>query len=396
MSENLSHNREKRVTNPSHARLWDRFEGLHRLTYFSRLEFAMIQLLIVSLVLACQQTAPATNPAAGPLVHEGIVAAPIEQVWAAFTTRGGLESWMAPHAEIDLRVGGKMRTNYNAQGTIGDSETIENTILSLEPLRMLSIKATKPPESFPFKNSIGSMWSLIYFDSAGPAQTKLRIVGLGYDGSTESQQLRAFFDRGNAYTLRKIQDKFAPQPALAATNKPAIDDAEQVLAHLAKFVGGEWISENKSPDGGVFRVRNHMIVGPDGKSLVTRGWLGGADGMHEHSAAQIWRVRNPDNSVTIRFQNIDESGSIARGEIHMLDERTSEWSWISNSLGGTIAHFRVNMILESDDSYRLRIIALSPTDSKTPDTTEREMVNVRFQRVAAVPAEFLKMRASAR
>lgn len=351
----------------------------------------MIQLLMVSLVLACQQTVPASNPATGPLIHEGIVAAPVERIWAAFTTKEGIEGWMAPHAEIDLRIGGKMRTNYNSQGVIGDSETIENTILSLEPLRMLSIKATKPPESFPFKSSIGSMWSVIYFDSAGPAQTKLRIVGLGYDASPESQQLRTFFERGNAVTLRKIQEKFAPPP-LAVTSKPATNDAEQVLAHLAKFVGGEWICENKLSDGGVFRVRNHMNFGPDGKSLVTRGWLGGVDGMHEHSAAQMWRERNPDNSLTVRFQNIDENGSIARGEIHMIDERTSEWSWMSNSLAGTTTHYRVTMMLESENSYQLRIVALPLADSEAPRTSEREMVNVRFERVATVPAEFLKMR----
>lgn len=362
----------------------------------SNWSFAMIQLLIVLCAFACQQTTPANNAAAGPLIHEGVIAAPIERVWAAFTTKDGIEGWMAPHAEIDLRVGGKMRTNYNAQGAIGDKETIENTILSLEPLRMLSIKATKPPESFPFKDSIGSMWSVIYFESAGPARTKLRIVGLGFDSSAESQQLRAFFDRGNAYTLRKIQESFEPQPAPSTTSKPATNDAEQVLAHLAKFVGGEWICENKLPDGGIFRVRNHMNFGPDGKSLVTRGWLGGADGMHEHSAAQMWRDRNPDNSLTIRFQNIDENGSIARGEIHMIDERTSEWSWTSNSLAGTATHYRVTMMLESEDSYQLRIVALPAADSKSPVTSEREMVNVRFRRVVTVPAEFLKMRGSAR
>jgi len=76
----------------------------------------------------------------GPLVHEGRIPAPLDQVWAAFTTKAGLESWMAFRAEINLRIGGKMRTRYDANGTVDDATAIENTILSYEPKRMISFR----------------------------------------------------------------------------------------------------------------------------------------------------------------------------------------------------------------------------------------------------------------
>jgi uncharacterized protein YndB with AHSA1/START domain len=60
------------------------------------------------------------------LVHEAIVNAPLDQVWAAFTTREGLESWMAAHAEIELKLGGTMKTQYDPKGTIDDAKAIEN------------------------------------------------------------------------------------------------------------------------------------------------------------------------------------------------------------------------------------------------------------------------------
>ncbi len=44
------------------------------------------------------------------LVHEGVVKAPVDKVWAAFTTKEGLESWMAAHAQIDLKVGRRLET----------------------------------------------------------------------------------------------------------------------------------------------------------------------------------------------------------------------------------------------------------------------------------------------
>ena len=152
---------------------------------------------------------PALAQDTTPIACEGVVAAPLDAVWAAWTTGDGLRSWLAPHADIDVRVGGLMRTNYNAQGALGDPQTIENAILSFEPQRMLSIRVARFPEGFPFPNAIGDMWTVLYFQPAGPNETRVRIVGLGFNTTDESQQMRAFFERGNATTLEQLQRRFA-------------------------------------------------------------------------------------------------------------------------------------------------------------------------------------------
>src|SRR5438876_515217 len=102
-----------------------------------RLHFLMITLWFLP------NAAPAQDEK--PLVHETIVNAPLDQVWAAYTTKTGLESWMVAHAEIDLKIGGKMKTRYDPKGTVDDSKAIENAILSYEPMRMFSFKVTKSP-----------------------------------------------------------------------------------------------------------------------------------------------------------------------------------------------------------------------------------------------------------
>jgi uncharacterized protein YndB with AHSA1/START domain len=143
------------------------------------------------------------------LVTEGVIEAPVEAVWAAFATKAGQESWNVAHAEIELKIGGKMRTHYDPKGQIGDPNTIENRILSFEPKRMLSIQVTNAPAKFPYKDAIKTMWTVIHFEDAGPGRTRLRIVGLGFGDDEESRKLREFFDKGNAYTLKKLQEKFA-------------------------------------------------------------------------------------------------------------------------------------------------------------------------------------------
>lgn len=143
------------------------------------------------------------------LVHEGDVTAPVKDVWAAFTTKKGQESWMVAHSEIELKIGGRMRTHYDPKGMIGDPKTIENVIICYDPERMLSIKVTKPPEGFPFPNAVKGMWTVIYFEATSPQTTRVRIVALGFGDDEESKKMREFFDRGNAFTLKKLQERFA-------------------------------------------------------------------------------------------------------------------------------------------------------------------------------------------
>jgi uncharacterized protein YndB with AHSA1/START domain len=156
-----------------------------------------------------EQFAKTSTPNLESQVTEGIVEAPLDQVWAAFTTKQGLESWMVAHAEIDLRVGGRMLTHYSKEGVIGDPGTIENLILAYEPQRMLTIKVGKPPERFPYKEAVKNVWHVLTFEEAGPGRTRVREVGVGYGSDEESQKLRKFFEAGNAYTLKRLQEHLA-------------------------------------------------------------------------------------------------------------------------------------------------------------------------------------------
>jgi uncharacterized protein YndB with AHSA1/START domain len=162
-------------------------------------------LAIVSLVVS-----PTALPQSyESIVSEGIVNAPPVEVWKAWTTSEGLQSWLAPHADIDLRIGGLMRTNYSAAGKLDDAESIANRVLAFEPERMLTIQVAKTPESFPFKNAVKSMWTVLYFQPTTDGKTLVRVVGLGFSTDEESQKMKAFFARGNAFTLEELQAHFA-------------------------------------------------------------------------------------------------------------------------------------------------------------------------------------------
>ena len=170
---------------------------------------SMTQVAVMALGLGALPIGPERVAEQSRLTHEAVVSGTLDEVWAAWTTKSGLEAWMVSHAELDLRIGGKMRTLYDPAGKLGDPATIENTIISYDPKRMLSIKVRKTPRDFPFARAIKSMWTVIYFEAESATKTRGKIVGLGFGDDDESTRMRAFFDRGNALTLRQLQRYFA-------------------------------------------------------------------------------------------------------------------------------------------------------------------------------------------
>ena len=153
--------------------------------------------------------APATAQDTSPLVFERVIDAPVETVWAAWTTNEGLESWYASHAEVDLRVGGLFRANYDGQGTLGDRLTVEREVLSFEPNEMFSFRVVRLPDGLLIPDAALSIWNVIYFKPLDPDRTQLRVVCLGFDTSGGSQSLRRDFEQGIPGLLQQLQNQLA-------------------------------------------------------------------------------------------------------------------------------------------------------------------------------------------
>ena len=155
---------------------------------------------------------PAKLYAADAQVTEGFINAPVREVWQIFTTSEGFKATGVAQADVDLRIGGSIRSHYDAKGVLGDPGTIVNEILAFEPERMLTIRIKQAPAGFPYRNAMQSTWTVIYFTPSGE-MTHVRIVGLGYRDDPESQAMREFFAKGNRQTLDHIAKPFWPKCA---------------------------------------------------------------------------------------------------------------------------------------------------------------------------------------
>ena len=122
----------------------------------------------------------------------------LDSVWNAYTTKKGWENWATPIAEIDLKINGIIKTNYNKEGKIGDDSTITLHIINYIPKRMLTLQA-EMSKNFPafMKEDEKDLFNMILFEEISPNKTKVISYGIGYKNNEKYMSLLKFFIKGN-------------------------------------------------------------------------------------------------------------------------------------------------------------------------------------------------------
>ena len=139
------------------------------------------------------------------LIQEFSVDATIDEVWEAYTTKAGWENWAVPLAEVDLKIGGTIKTNYNPKGQIGDSTTIVTHIINYVPRKLLTLQA-EITDNFPefMKKEAKNFYNVIYFDEDKPGRTNVKSYGIGYKNTPKYLGLMKFFIPANEKTLLNL------------------------------------------------------------------------------------------------------------------------------------------------------------------------------------------------
>ena len=162
----------------------------------------IILLLAATTLLTSIQAQPPDR-----VITEGLIDAPVAEVWKAFTTKEGIESWMVAKTEFELRIGATWRTSYSRDSTLDDGQSIHHTILAFDPERMLAFRTIKAPDGSPFGEEITKAWTVVYFEPAGN-QTRVVTHMLGFTASEASQTMRGFFEQGNQETMDALVARF--------------------------------------------------------------------------------------------------------------------------------------------------------------------------------------------
>jgi len=296
---------------------------------------------------------------------EGVIHAPVSELWKNFQTGEGIQKlWSVPKADVDFRPGGRIRTTYDANATLGDDGTIVNEIVTLEPERVLVLKSIAPKNAPDFiKKICETGWTVLRFEPLSPTSTRLTITGLGYKDGELYDKAYDFFKHGNGMTLEKMQAAFDPP------DRQAKSDA---IAKRFSSMIGDWQFSQVGTDGSTFRGKTSMAQLFDGRVFFASGYLGNDKKMlqHSHFTAAVdprtgeWTVWDFDQDGTFTFAPVRLDGNVM----------TLDWNSYSGP-DGVMMPYQVKYIFQDDGTYDVQVLA-----PLNPDGTRNTIAKVHYVR----------------
>lgn len=151
--------------------------------------------------------------AGSALRHEIVVDASLDEAWHAWTTNEGMQSFLVPDSNIDLRIGGPYEIYFVSDPIDGQRGSDGCTILSYLPKQMLSMSWNAPPQ---FKHAREHQtWLVLRFEEVEDG-VRVRLSHYGWedkkaqfpDHTDEWDDVREYFTMAWRSVLGKLQQHF--------------------------------------------------------------------------------------------------------------------------------------------------------------------------------------------
>ena len=239
------------------------------------------------------------------LRQEIVLPVPVTEAWKWFTDPAHVAKWMAPVAEVELRTGGSIRTNYDACNAVGDDGTITLNIVNFVPGEMLTLQAELDPQQRAkwMNDAIWErrerLYNVIAFEPVGEGQTKVTSWGLGYGTGEDWATIIGFFTAGNEWSYGNLRKAIAGEAVYkpcdgkvsegadivtetdqSSTNRSGLDPAA-VFPEIAALVG-RW--EGTNEEGNPVAIEYSLTAND---TAVVEKWF-------FHNGMQALTIYHPD------------------------------------------------------------------------------------------------------
>ena len=145
-----------------------------------------------------------------PIIYEAALPVSVDEAWAFWTTKEGLESFFAPEAIIEPEVLGEFSIHFfpgNAPGTRG-AEGMR--ILAIEPGDRLLFTWNAPPHLPRTRAQLATVE--VTFDALSDDETMVTLTHGTFGRHEEWAQTRAYFERAWQVVLGRLQYAAANGP----------------------------------------------------------------------------------------------------------------------------------------------------------------------------------------
>ena len=179
--------------------------------------------------------------AAAPMAHASdrvlradlTIAAPVAEVWKAWTTDAGIASFFAPKGHVVLEVDGTYDVWFNPEGKPGERGAEGMRILDVEPMKRFVFTWNAPP-SIPAIRGKRTVVT-IELASAGPRTTKLRFTHGGWGDGPDWDKAYDYFDRAwGSIVLPRLQHRFEHGPLDWTQAPPPVASARSLKCSLSE------------------------------------------------------------------------------------------------------------------------------------------------------------------
>lgn len=144
---------------------------------------------------------------------EGFINTDAGQVWQLFTTEQGHLHGGAAQAQVEFRIGGKIRSHHSADGHLQDAQATVLEVLAYDEPRMLAWRTLQAPAEVAPAAALTQLWTVVYLAQAGDmTQVRFVIQGAADDAATQAAA-RALAEHYQQWLQRLARD-YWPQCAL--------------------------------------------------------------------------------------------------------------------------------------------------------------------------------------
>ncbi|MDH5538121.1 MAG: SRPBCC domain-containing protein [Rhizobacter sp.] len=141
---------------------------------------------------------------------EVVVAASVDDVWAAWTTREGVTSFFAPDARIEPHVGGAFQIHMDPGAAAGMKGADDMRFMALQPKKMLSFDWNAPP-SLPEARTQRT-FVVVRLHPMGDKGTRVTLHHTGWGDGGEWDRAYNYFERAWGGVLANLKKRFESGP----------------------------------------------------------------------------------------------------------------------------------------------------------------------------------------
>jgi uncharacterized protein YndB with AHSA1/START domain len=152
----------------------------------------------------------ASDPSDRILRKEILVSASLEDVWHAWTTNEGAQTFFSSQTNIKLYLGGPYEIYFILDNPPGLRGSEDCHILSYLPQSMLAFEWNAPPDFGPLRGINTQV--VLQFERINQNETKVILSHLGWGKGEQWDKIYDYFDRAWGFVLGNLKKRFTDGP----------------------------------------------------------------------------------------------------------------------------------------------------------------------------------------